>query len=270
MEKIAARETQLEYIKQPSGIINFLEEYKKGFDYDIEAVRIKDHMMMTITSPFSKMRFIMALPDNSHYCYLGLTGAHCVISNVVIHKMEEPVQADFIPRIAPEVNYITGPEGDLPSIQIDDWRSASTVGVPVNERLEISFHSMSLPTARLIWHCPFISLFYSDDKKVGGPGFKEFSLIRLDGEHWDSDGKATNTIIINKTDDFEDWETWKKLNKAGMDCHVTVRRESRRITITTENGGIAIRSVTILQEDIPEIYVALTGDQCALTNIKLS
>lgn len=55
-----------------------------------------------------------------------------------------------------------------------------------------------------------------------------------------------------------------------MDCHVTVRRESRRITVTTENGGIQIRSITLLQEDIPEIYVALTGDQCVLTNIKIS
>lgn len=270
VEKIAARDFKLEYLKQPAGAINFMEEYKKGFDYDIEAVRIKDHMMITLASPFCKLRFIMALPDNSHYCYLGLTGAHCVISNVEIHKMAESMNADYIPRIAPEVNYITGPDGDLPSVQIDDWRSASTAGVLVNERLKISFHSMSLPTARLIWHCPFICLFYSDDKTIGGPGFKEFALIRLDGEHWESDSKATNNMIINKTDDFEDWETWKKLNKAGMDCCVTVRRESRRITITTENGGIEIRSVTLLKEDIPEVYVALTGDQCVITDIRLS
>ena len=269
-EKVSARETKLEYLRQPAGAINFLEEYKKGFDYDIEAVRIKDHMMMTLTSPFSKLRFIMALPDSSHYCYLGLTGARCTISNVEIHKLTETVHADFIPRIAPEVNYITGPEGDLPSIQIDDWRSASTDGVPVNERLEINFHSMSLPTARLIWHCPFICIFYSDDKKIGGPGFKEFALIRLDGEHWESDANATNNMVINKTDDFEGWENWKKLNKTGMDCHVTVRRESRRITVKTENGGIEIRSVTLLKEDIPEVYLALTGDQCVITNIKIS
>ena len=129
---------------------------------------------------------------------------------------------------------------------------------------------MSLPTARLIWHCPFICLFYSENKKINGPDFKEFALIRLDGEHWESDSKATNNIIINKNDDFEDWETWKKLNKSGMDCRVTIRRESRRITVKTENGGIEIRSVTILKEDIPEVYVALTGDQCVLTNIKIS
>lgn len=269
IEKGAARDVKIEYLKQPAGTINFQEENKKGFDYDIEAVRVKDHMMMTLTSPFAVMRFIMALPDSSHYCYLGLTGLHCTISNVEIHKSPDSVPPDYIPRIAPEINYITGPEGDLPSIQIDDWRSASTDGVLVNERLEISFHSMSLPTARLIWHCPFICLFYSENKKINGPGFKEFALIRLDGEHWESDSKASNNIIINKNDDFEDWETWKKLNKAGMDCRVSIRRESRRITVKTENGGIEIRSVTILKEDIPEVYVALTGDQCVITNIKV-
>ena len=77
-------------------------------------------------------------------------------------------------------------------------------------------------------------------------------------------------MIINKTDNFENWDTWKKLNKAGMDCKVNLHRESRRITVTTENAGIAIRSFTILKEDIPEIYVALTGDQCVLTNIRVS
>ena len=266
----AARDIKLEYLREASDSIDFLEEYKKGFDYDIEAVRIKDHMMLTIESPFNHLCFIMALPDNSHYCYLGLTGAHCTFSNVEIHKQPDLMPLDYIPRIAPEINYITGPEGDVPSIQIDDWRSDSTEGILVQERMSISFHTMSLPTARLIWHCPFLCLFYSDDKKIGGAGFKEFALIRFDGEHWESDDKATNSMIINKTDNFENWDTWKKLNKAGMDCKVNLHRESRRITVTTENAGIAIRSFTILKEDIPEIYVALTGDQCVLTNIRVS
>jgi len=198
-----------------------------------------------------------------------------VFAKIMLHlidldKEEEPVAADYIPRIAPEINYITGPEGDVPSIQIDDWRSATTEGLLVKERMTISFHTMSLPTARLIWHCPYIVLYYSADKQVNGPDYKEFALIRLDGEHWESDGQATNNMIVNKNDDFEDWETWKKLNKTGMDCKVEIYRESHRITVITENAGIQIRNVTIMKEDIPEIYVSLTGDQCVLTNIRIS
>ena len=33
---------------------------------------------------------------------------------------------------------------------------------------------MSLPEADLIWHCPYIVLFYSDDRKVG-----ESRLLRI-------------------------------------------------------------------------------------------
>ena len=86
-------------------------------------------------------------------------------------------------------------------------------------------HTQRLPTARLFWHCPFISLFYSDNQMIGGPNFCEFVLIRIDGENW---------------------ESWKALNKAGMDCHVS-----------------------ILSEDQPTVYAALTGDQCAITNIRI-
>ena len=42
------------------------------------------------------------------------------------------------------------------------------------------------------------------------------------------------------------------------------------ITVFTENSGIAIKSITTIKADAPEIYVSLTGDQCVLTNIRIS
>jgi hypothetical protein len=38
----------------------------------------------------------------------------------------------------------------------------------------------------------------------------------------------------------------------------------------TENLGVAISSVTTILEDVQDVYVALTGDQCAITNIRVS
>ena len=58
----------------------------------------------------------------------------------------------------------------------------------------VSFHTRSLPTARLVWHCPFIVIFTSDNALVNGPNFREFGLIRLDGETWLSDTHAQNII----------------------------------------------------------------------------
>ena len=41
------------------------------------------------------------------------------------------------------------------------------------------------------------------------------------------------------------------------------------VTVTTENQGIAIKSVTTILAETGDIYAALTGDQCAITNIRI-
>ena len=38
----------------------------------------------------------------------------------------------------------------------------------------------------------------------------------------------------------------------------------------TDNLGISIYSTSIIKDDISSLYVALTGDQCALTNIRVA
>ena len=44
---------------------------------------------------------------------------------------------------------------------------------------------------------------------------------------------------------------------------------SIRIMMETENMGIVIESITTIMDDISNVYVSLTGDQCALTNIHI-
>ena len=48
-----------------------------------------------------------------------------------------------------------------------------------------------------------------------------------------------------------------------------LRRKRNRITVTTENQGIFIEAVTVLNENEADVYVALTGDQVALTDIRV-
>ena len=159
----------------------------------------------------------------------------------------------------------------MPNVQIDGYRTDSTAVIPVTNGLKITFHSMSLPTATLIWHCPFIILFHSDDKKVNGEGYREFALIRIDGEYWETDEAVRNEIIVRKRDAFIGWDDWKKRNKEGIDCTVTFTRKGNTITTVTENMGIYIKNVTALEEDdTKDIYAVLSGDQVALTNIKIS
>ena len=194
-----------------------------------------------------------------------------MISRINVKRDESSVDEDYIPRIAEEISYIRNcPQGDLPNIQIDGWRSQTTEGIPVTEEMTLTFHSQSLPTARLIWHCPFISLYTSEDGSVDGAGYREFLLLRMDGENWESDSHAENVVFIDHTRTFQGWNVWKETNKQGMDCTVRVRREGNRVMMETENLGIAIYSTTTIKDDVSNMYVALTGDQCTLTNIRIT
>ena len=236
--------------------------------YTVEAVRVKDHVLIRISDRHRIMEHIIALPDSSRFSYLSLTGEHCTIRNIRIEREETSVDEGYIPRIAEEISYIRDcPQGDIPNLQVDGWRSSSSEGIPVTEGMKLTFHTRSLPTARLIWHCPFISLFTSENGKVDGPGFREFLLLRLDGENWESDAHAENEVYIDHTRNFPGWNVWKETNKEGMDCTVSIRREENQVMMETENLGIVVFTTTTIKDNISEIFVALTGDQCALTDI---
>ena len=238
--------------------------------YDIDAVRMEDHMMIRISDEHQTIQTIIALPDSTHFSYISITGEHCVIRNIHAEQEEEQVAPDCIPRIAEEISYIRGcPEGDIPNVQVNRWRSAATRGIPVSGEMRISFHAMSLPTARLVWHCPFVTIYTSEDGEVGGPGFRELALVRLDGENWESDEYVENVLMVNPTAEFVGWNEWKAQFKKGVDCDVLLRQEGNHITVSTENLGMVIKCETIVRNEVKQVYAALTGDQCILTDIHI-
>jgi HD superfamily phosphohydrolase YqeK len=238
-------------------------------EYELEAVKYKDHAKIRISSRYETTDVIVALPDSSRFLYLSMTGTNCYINDVSISKSEDVVGPDYIPRISEEKTYIDVPEGDMPNIQIDGYRSNATVGIPIVDGLQIKFDVLFLPTARLVWHCPYISIFYSDNRRTYGDNYCEYALVRLDGEHWDSCEFAKNKMTVNMTEKFEDWDTWKENGKKGFECTVTFKREGNTITTVTENLGISIRNVTVLDIEAIDVFVSLTGDQVALTNIRV-
>ena len=236
--------------------------------FRIEACRVKDHAWIRITGAGKTAEFIIALPDSTRYAYIGLTGEHCRISNVRSTKADEVVAAGFIPRIAEEISYINGQTGDIPNVQVDGYRTDSTEGIRVKDGMRITFHTKSLPTARLVWHCPSYVIFSAKDGKVYGEDYQEFSLVRLDGEYWQGEHLADNELNVNRQD-FKSWDDWRKHNLDGYECTITFSREGKRIVSCTENAGIAIRNITEVKVEPEEIYVALSGDQVALTDIRI-
>ncbi len=246
-----------------------LDSNGNGKRYDVEAVRFKDHALIKIIDESNTLEVTVVFPDNARYSYMSFTGQNTHFFDVHIRKSDNPVDENYIPRIAEEISYIQGPEGDIPNIQIDGFRFLTTKGIAIKDGMRIEFHSMSLPTARLIWHCPYIDVFHSADGVVHGEDYREYALVRLDGENWNGDGKAESQLTVEKTESFKDWDDWKRQNKEGIDCVVTFARNGNTIIVTTENLGLVVTSTITIQDGMEEIYAALTGDQCALTNIRI-
>ena len=130
------------------------------------------------------------------------------------------------------------------------------------------FHSMNLPGANLVWHCPYLVIYRSNDGKVNGEDYREYALIKLNGEAHQMCDHAENTVITEKNEQFKDWEDWEKRLKKGIDCEVYIRRKGNRIMLKTENLGISINNTTMIKDGEKDVYIAITGDQCAITDIR--
>lgn len=235
----------------------------------LEAVKWRDHLYITLTDGHQRTETVVALPDSTFYAYLAVTGEHCHIYDVNVERDEQIYAVDSLKRIAEEISYIDGPEGDIPSIQINGWRFAATQPIPLKDKLELSFHMKSLPNARLIWHLPFVLIYSADDAQIYGENYRELTFMRFDGECWQEDPHSTNRLIVNKTESFLGWDDWKAGNKRGRDCTLTVVREGNQIFMNTECGGIELKNTTTIEGEIPEMFFAFSGDQCVIQNIRI-
>jgi len=248
-----------------------LEKIEQDEDetYFIEITRNRDHVQLKLEGKGYRSEVVLALPDSSKYAYIGLTGENVHISSIEVEKTNKRVPEDEIPRIAEEINYINRLESDIPNVQVDSIRSDYTEGVLIKDGMRMIFHAMSLPSANLVWHCPYLLLYTSDDMKVMGRGYKEYALIRLDGEVQGGGNFAENKTEVEKGKDFTNWENWKKLNRKGFECTVGFAWIKNKLITETVNGGISITNITTVHDKNKKIYVAITGDQVALTDIRI-
>ncbi len=242
-----------------------LEEGK----YEIIAAKSDDHIRLIMRSPDYEKEVIASLLDGTTSVYIGLTGENCSLRDITIEQTDVYVEPGSIPRISDEISYLDHMESDIKNVQISQTRSASTEGIELKNRLQIDFHSMSLPVASLVWHCPYIVIFSSDNGLVDGGNYHEYALIKINGENEIKDHYAENRFIMKKTDDFPGWDAWKEKNKERIECRVRLERKGNTVFTRTENIGIRIENTTTINEPVDKVYVALTGDRCALTDIRI-
>ena len=87
---------------------------------------------------------------------------------------------------------------------------------------------------------------------------------------WHTDDQVNNDTQVHMTDAFPGWDKWTSRQKEGIDCGIILRRENDSVILRTENLGISIHSVITIRGFSGDIYAALTGDQCAITEIQIT
>ncbi len=240
-----------------------------GGHYDMTLARCNDHVKITVTGASEVIDCMIALPENSKYAYVGITGEYCEINNISVEKTEEKfTEKDFI-RIASAANYINRLEGDLPNIQIDRFRSASTEGVLIHDGLNVEFHTMSLPSANFVWNCPFVIIYSSDDGKIDGKNYLEYAMVQMNGEAKSDSTISNNDVVVKNTREFKGWDKWKEKNKEGMECHLSFRINGNTLHMAASNTDFKILNTTAFLGMPENLYFALTGDVCAITDIRI-
>ncbi|MCR5331532.1 MAG: hypothetical protein K6E62_10175 [Lachnospiraceae bacterium] len=237
------------------------------YDYRIETGRYRDHMIIRMFGPDKKVETIIALPDSSKSAYISLTGEHCIISGITVEKTGKSLDENDIPRISDEISYIDRMTGDVPNVQIDGARTAISKGLRVKDGMKLKFHGMSLPASKLVQHCPYIVLYSSAGGKTDGDDYQEYALIRLNGESGENGKGTQEELEVAYTSSFAGWDAWKEKLREGFECEVRFTRRDKKLTLTTENMGVSIRSTIVLSDKHAPVYVAITGDQCAVTDI---
>lgn len=239
-------------------------------EYHITMSRYTDHLSVKMEGLGQSADYIVALPDKTKMAYLGITGEHCDITDISVEETEDEVKEGDIRRIVSEVSFINRLESDIPNTQVDGPRYAYTVGQELKESQCIEFHTMSLPSASLAWHCPYILIYHSDDGRVFGKGYEEYELIKLNGECSFDEKLVDSHFEMKKTDEFPGWEAWKTINKRGEECSVEIQCKLGKVIVHTENLGIVINDEIKLKEPTKKVYASITGDQVALTDIRVN
>ncbi|MCR5791698.1 MAG: HD domain-containing protein [Lachnospiraceae bacterium] len=245
------------------------EDMEDDLLYVITEARYEDHLSIKMESAKGVVDAVVALPDQSKSSFIGLTGENCKLEDIKVTQPGESVGEGDIRKIADKVSYIDRMESDVKNVQVDRTRSAATEGIRIEEELQLDFHGMSLPSSSLVWHCPYILLFYSEDGRVNGKGYREYALIKVNGEVSSDKELSDNKFSMKKKEDFPGWETWKEKNKEGMEYRVFFEKKGNKISLATKNLGIEIEDTLVLKDSAKEVYVALTGDQVALTDIRI-
>ena len=175
-------------------------------------------------------------------------------------------------------------------------REKYTQGIRITEYpMIITYQNQSMPDAEKNWHTPAVILYSSDDGQVDVRGadlmgtdssekaeraeeakkyhsashYVEYSSTRSDAYGIKSAAEDYQ-YESQRTPEWKSWKNWMTANKEGTACTVTAVRYEQYVMIRMENAGIVVSTITTLPKGTRDVYFALSGEKCIMTQFKLT
>lgn len=249
------------------------EENKAGVSCTVTAVRVQSWVRIRMENAGQIVTATITLPAKApDTVYLSMTGELCTMTDFKLFRESEPIEAQAIRPKDFEKTFIPKKKGDIPNIDCAGWWTAHSDGILLEEgtKVHVSFGSISYPNSKETWHSAFVVLYSSLNQLVNGAAYREFSVTRDDGYGWNSEGDNYK-VTIALEDSFLGWDQWLARNEAGVTCDLYATLSKGVVIIELQNSGaVTVSSTSIPANNKLPIYVALSGELCAITDIHIT
>lgn len=122
-----------------------------------------------------------------------------------------------------------------------------------------------------VWCAPAAVLFTSTDGTVLGPEYEELGIVMSAGYSWRSGSAISEDSVLTKNAAFTSWEDWTRKNHEGHEFTIETSWEEAVIDVRISNEMMTFDAKFNMPFDYDKpVYVALTGEQCDISNISVS
>ncbi len=141
--------------------------------------------------------------------------------------------------------------------------------------LFITYQSKTMPDGDENWFTPSAVVYSSTNGKPLSPeadpeptGYVEYCVTRSDayGMKEDADKYQYESHYLES---WGNWEKWLQANKDGVDCSIMAVRCEKYVYVRMENADLIVISTTTLPVGSEkDVYLAITGEQCVISDFK--
>ena len=228
---------------------------KDYVDYTVSAYKSGRYVFMKINAG-GLVTYAKVTVSSSADTYLSLSGEQCSVKDITWNNTG---------------TFESNEPEDLPTddtvVDCPGWQTNFSKGYKVDgSGVSLTFDSKTYDVEGVAnWFTPQVFVYTSDDGEVKGEGYGYLANFRSDAFVEMPEGANYSTTFRG----VGDWGLWLDANKseAGVKCAVSAVREDNKVVVKFSNNGIT-GFLTIPEIPVDkEVYIALTGGSCKLTNI---